>query len=298
MRSIIKIIKAICNSIDKEERENYRFVPPGHYYSPIPSLDEIKQNEEKIFEKSSKNIPGVDLNEEAQLNLLIEFTKFYNELPFTPQKQDNLRYYFDNPAYSYSDGIFLYCMIRYIKPKKIIEIGSGYSTCLMLDVNELYFNDKIKIISIEPYPDTLFSLIKSEDKKKIKLYQKKLQDIELELFKELDKNDILFIDSTHVSKIYSDVNRIFFEVLPSLAKGVYIHFHDIFFPFEYPKEWIYEGRAWNEAYILRAFLQFNKNFEVVIMNSFIYQFYKNLLKEKMPLCLKNQGASIWIKKIK
>src|SRR5690606_17050723 len=109
-------------------------------------------------------------------------------------------------------------------------------------------------------------------------------------------NDILFIDSTHVSKINSDVNYIFFEILPRLASGVYIHFHDIFFPFEYPKAWVYEGRAWNEAYILRAFLQYNNAFSVVLMNTFMDQFHKSFFREHMPLCLINPGGSIWIRK--
>ncbi len=296
----IKFIYKVLNdkNVSNDNFKSYKFVPPGHFYSPIPSIEEIKQDEKKIFGKVSKNIPGINLNESNQLTLIKNFINYYKELPFSSKKQNNLRYYFDNPAYSYSDGIFLYCMIRDIKPKRIIEIGSGYSTCLMVDTNELFFKNKIEITCIEPYPELLFSLLKPDDKNFLKIYSKKIQEIELNEFKKLKENDILFIDSTHVSKINSDVNRIFFEILPSLNKGVYIHFHDIFFPFEYPKEWIYEGRAWNEAYILRAFLQFNENFKVVIMNSFLYQFHKELLEQKMPLCLKNPGGSIWIKKIK
>ena len=131
-------------------------------------------------------------------------------------------------------------------------MGSGYSSCVILDTNELFFNNNISCIFIEPYPQLQESLLKENDKDKIEIIPKRLQDVEVSKFSSLSSGDILFVDSTHVSKVDSDVNYIFFEILPSLTNGVYIHFHDIFYPFEYPKEWIYEGRAWNENYILRA----------------------------------------------
>jgi hypothetical protein len=124
----------------------------------------------------------------------------------------------------------------------------------------------------------------------------RIQDVSLKEFDALEENDILFIDSTHISKINSDVNFILFEILPRLKPGVYIHFHDIFFPFEYPITWAYEGRAWNEAYLLRAFLQYNSEFRVVAMNSFLHKFHLEHLAIKMPLCTMNPGGSIWLRK--
>ena len=273
------------------------WVPPGHFYSPIPSLTEIQAKEEEIFSKNpERELPGINLNESAQLDLLSEFKKYYNELPFEAYKKENLRYFYENPAYLYSDAIFLHCMIRHAKPQKIIEVGSGYSSCVTLDTNELFFNNAISCTFIEPYPQLLLSLIKDSDKNRIEILQKRLQDVELSKFSALCAGDILFIDSTHVSKIGSDVNYIFFQILPYIKSGVYIHFHDVFYPFEYPKEWIYEGRAWNEAYMLRAFLQYNKDFEIVVFNTFLEFFYKEKFINEMPLCMKNTGGSIWIKK--
>lgn len=270
--------------------------PPGHFYSPIPDLKQIKKREEKIWSKIPESLKGIDLNVEEQLRLFDEFSAYYKELPFSDHRQINLRYYYMNDFYSYSDAICLYSMIRYLKPKRIIEVGSGYSSCVMLDTNELFSKNKIACTFIEPFPETFLSLIKESDKQVIELIPFNLQDVDIEIFPKLQPNDILFIDSTHVSKVDSDVNYIFFEILPALNKGVYIHFHDIFYPFEYPKEWIYDGRAWNEAYILRAFLQYNNCFQVVFFNTFLFYFYKELLQEKMPLCLKNPGGSIWIRK--
>ena len=296
LKSVIKrlpIIEEIISERDKLRRE-CGFVPPGHFYSPVPSLEEIQRDESKIFGSIPRNIPGLDLHESEQLKLLDDFVHYYESIPFRPQKVEGLRYYFENPAYSYSDAIFLHCMIRHLKPGRIIEVGSGFSSCVTLDTDELFFDSSIKTTFIDPYPDLLMSLIKENDKNKIRVIPQRLQDISLNEFEELEANDILFIDSTHISKINSDVNRIFFEILPSLAPGIYIHFHDIFFPFEYPKEWIYEGRAWNEIYMLRTFLQYNSGFRIVLMNTFMEHFHEPFFREKMPLCLKNPGGSIWI----
>jgi predicted O-methyltransferase YrrM len=277
------------------ERELYfKFVPPGHFYSPLPSLNDIQNMPSSQFRLS---ISGVELNLSEQIKLLNKFDVYYADLPFKDNKTDGLRYYFQNPSYSYFDAFFLYCMIRYAKPKNIIEVGSGYSSCVTLDTNELFFDNKINCSFIEPYPDLLKSLVKDSDKSVISIYETKLQDTPLDLFKELQNNDILFIDSSHVSKIGSDVNYIIHEILPILQKGVHIHFHDILYPFEYPKEWLLEGRAWNEQYILRAFLEFNTQFEIILFNAYLELIYREELEKKFPLIFKNGGGSIWIKRI-
>jgi len=272
------------------------FVPSGHFYSPIPSLDEIRRDEARIFGSWPSRIHGVDLHEQDQLALLHTLLSYYRELPFHSEKREGLRYYFDNPTYSYSDAILLYCMIRYLKPKRIIEVGSGFSSCVTLDTNELFFDGSISTTFVEPYPKVLMSLLKETDKSRIRIIPSRLQDVDSREFEALDANDILFIDSTHVSKINSDVNVLLFEILPRLRENVYVHFHDIAYPFEYPKVWIHEGRAWNEAYLLRAFLSFNNAFRVVLMNTFMEHFHEWFFQQNMPLCLKNPGGSIWIRK--
>jgi len=272
------------------------YVPTGHFYSPYPDIDHIRKNEKRIFKSMPLTIPGVELNTKKQLKVFEEFAKYYVDMPFKPKKQKGLRYWFDNEAYQYSDAICLYSMIRYLNPKKIIEVGSGYSSCAILDTNELFFNGSIDCTFIDPYPDLLLSLIKEEDKKRITLIPKNLQDVDLAVFESLSSGDILFIDSTHVSKVDSDVNYIFFEILPHLASGVHIHFHDVWYPFEYWPDFIYKGLSWNEAYFVRAFLQYNNAFEIVFFNEYLEKLYPKKFKDKMPLCMKNTGGSIWIKK--
>jgi len=277
-------------------KKDLRFAPPGHFYSPIPSLEEIRKAESRIFENVPRDVLGVDLRESKQLKLLEELVPYYADMPFQPQKIDGLRYYFENAAYSYSDAVLLHCMIRFLKPARIIEIGSGFSSCVILDTNELFFDGAIETAFIEPYPELLMSLIKEKDRSAIRTIRHRLQDVDLNQFAALAANDILFIDSTHVSKVDSDVNRVFFEILPQLATDVYVHFHDIFYPFEYPKEWVFEGRAWNEAYMLRTFLQYNSAFCVVLMNSFMQRYHEPFFRERMPLCLQNPGGSLWMRK--
>ena len=300
--TIIENLKTTISRIllrGKAKSKNNQFVtwaPPGHFYSTIPDLNEITAIEVKIW-GIPKGIKGVDLNSEAQLRLLNTLSEYYKDLPFDDLKKPNLRYYYKNGFFLYSDAIFLYSMIRHLKPKKIIEVGSGFSSMVTLDTNELFCDNTIDCTFIEPYPDNFLSLIKESDRERVKLVVSNLQEIDLGIFEKLEPNDILFIDSTHVAKIGSDVNYIFFEILPSLNKGVYIHFHDIFYPFQYPKEWVYEGRAWNEVYLLRAFLQYNTEFQIVIFNTYLHHAYKDILTERMPLCLKNPGGSIWIKKV-
>lgn len=281
-----------------ERKKSQGFVPPGHFYSPVPAFDDIKRDAARIFGTVPRTIPGIEFNEDLQLDLLREFVDFYQEIPFQAEKQEGLRYYFENPAYSYSDAILLHCMMRHLQPKRIIEVGSGFSSCMMLDTSEVFFDGGIETTFIEPYPELLLSLIKEADKGRIKIIPNRLQDVDLTEFDALEANDILFIDSTHVSKIDSDVNRILFEILPRLADGVHVHFHDIFFPFEYPSEWVFEGRAWNEAYILKAFLQFNQRFPIVLMNTFMSRYHEPFFQQHLPLCLKNTGGSIWLRKEK
>ena len=274
-----------------------RFATPGHFYSVLPDLEYVRKNGDKIYFEDKRKFLGIDLNDQKQLQYLDDFAVYYKDLPFEDEKKNNLRYFYNNSAFSYGDAIALYAMLRHLKPKNIIEIGSGYSSCVTLDTNELWFNNSINCTFIEPYPKLLLSLIKEEDRKRVKIFDGAVQDFNLGEYEKLKENDILFIDSSHVSKVGSDVNHLFFEVLPRLNTGVYVHIHDIHYPFEYKKEWLFEGRAWNEVFLLRAFLQFNNKFEIVFFNNYMSMFYKKELLEKMPLYAKGGGGSIWLKKI-
>lgn len=282
------------------ETQTGTWMPPGHFYSPITSPEEIKLKEAEIWKQPMPDrvIAGVELNEEEQMKLWGEFTGYYREQPWAATRQEGLRYFFENENYSYSDALFLYCMLRHLRPRRLIEVGSGYSSCVTLDTNELFFDNTIDCTFIEPHPALLFSLIKDEDRSRIKVMPGRVQDVSLDLFAQLEEGDVLFIDSTHVAKTASDVNHLFFNILPRLKSGVHIHFHDIFYPFVYPKEWEYEGRSWNETYLLRAFLQYNSDFRVYLYGGFLQYFHYDEFMKDMPLSMIRNAASLWIKKVR
>ena len=272
--------------------------PPGHYYSPIVSTEEVALHAEHLFNPALP-LPGIDLNTEEQIALLHQLKNNYFTVPYLKPDNKTFRYYFNNNTFEYADAIFLNLLIRHLKPKRIIEIGSGFSSAIMIDTNEIFFNHCIELTFVEPYPERLQSLMKKGDEKFLTLVQHNLQDVDILLFSQLEAGDILFVDSTHVTKTGSDVNRILFEILPILPKGVIIHFHDIFYPFEYPKEWVlgWSGFGWNEIYILRAFLTNNQEYKIILFNTYLEQLYEKWFQTNMPLCLKDKGGSLWLEKV-
>lgn len=298
-------IKGILNSLpyvshlNRELRKYKTWYPPGHYYNPLVDSKELETYADDLFDTKKKFIMGIDFREKEQLELLHELVPFYKEMPFPEKQTEGFRYYLGNGIFSYSDGIFLYMLMRAWKPKRIIEVGSGHSSAVMIDTNERFFNNSIKLTFIEPYPERLYSLLKDSDKSQNRIFEKPIQQVPYAEFEALESGDILFVDSSHVSKTGSDVNYIFFEVLPRLKKGVYIHFHDVFTPMEYPKSWVMKPNDWfgfNEIYILRAFLMYNPEFEIVLFNTYLEEHYEQWFKEHMPLCLENKGGSIWLRK--
>ena len=268
---------------------------PGSCSSPIVDTTDIRKREAEVFSINSKDIPGIDLNEKYQLILLKEFERYYPDIPFQNLK-NTARYYYDNGYYLHSDAIVLYSMIRRFRPKRIVEIGAGFSSAAMLDSLDSLGDYDTKLTLIEPFPDRLRSLLRSEDYDRCTILEQRLEDVDLSIVDQLGEHDILFVDSSHVCKIGSDVNRIILDILPRLHSKVLIHFHDVFFPFEYPKSWVLDWNAfgWNEDYFLRAFLMYNTSFEIVFFNTFLEQFHKERFMTTMPDCLKNPGGSLWI----
>lgn len=285
-----------ANILEHWEARKCPWVEPGHFYSPHPDLEELRKQESSIF-SYDKEILDINFRESEQLKILQALASLQPHITFPKKKSPGFRYYFDNPAYSYGDASVLHGMLRLIKPQRLIEVGCGYSSAMALDTNELCFQNSIKMTFIEPNPQLLYDLAKPEDKDRVTIIPSRLQDLSPEVFSQLENNDVLFIDSTHVSKVNSDVNFIFFEILPRLNAGAYIHFHDVFYPFEYPREFVYEGRAWQELYILRAFLQDNSRYEIVYFQDFLFRKHYQYFEKHLPLFLKNSGAQIWLRKV-
>lgn len=304
LRNSLESLGGILRSIKSSQSPFIKSYPPGHHYSPFPDIDEIITKWDSELKNKSRECLGIDLREAAQLELLNKLAVYYADLPFSGDPNPGLRYYFENGFFSHADAIVLFGILRHFRPRKVIEVGSGFSSAVMLDTNDMFLDSSTEFTFVEPFPDRLESLLDKKDKSSYPIIKEPLQGVSLNLFDALQENDILFIDSSHVVKPHSDVMRIFGEILPTLNPGVLIHFHDICWPFEYPKKWFLSGRAWNESYVLKAFLQYNKRFEILYFNSFMSYFHSDILEKKMPLCLCRPrdtmvigASSLWLRKI-
>jgi hypothetical protein len=269
---------------------------PAGLASPLPDLADVRARAETIFRKDLDVSASIDLRREAQLNLLAALVPFYRDFDWPERPAAGRRYHLDNPYFRHSDALVLYAMLRHLAPARVIEVGSGFSSALMLDTADRFLASKTSFIFVEPYPDRMLSLLRGTDEGRYRLIRSQVQDVPPATFQTLESGDVLFVDSSHVSKVGSDVNFLLFDVLPALAPGVVVHFHDIFWPFEYPQEWVLKGSACNEGYLLRAFLQYNTAFEIMLFNSYLGYSCPEFLREHVPLFLKDTGGSLWLRK--
>ncbi len=266
--------------------------PPGHFCSPLPSLEEVRSRSKQIFHAQDQLLE-IDTEADSQMELVRSLSRFAKEAMIPDHPDNDHRYYFENDWLAYGDGIVLHSILRFLQPSRIVEIGSGFSSALILDTNERDLGGSMRCTFIEPFPDRLSELLRDSDFERAEIITTPLQDVDLDLLCSLRANDVLFIDSSHVSKIGSDVNLLIFQVLPALQKGVFVHFHDIFYPFEYPESWVYQGRGWNEAYILRAYLQANRGYRIRLWNSYLARFLRTEVAAELPHWNHDPGGSLW-----
>lgn len=272
------------------------WVPPGHFYSPFPDLDDYGRRAAGLRDPD-RPVVGVDLHEDEQLALLDVLAGILADADLVeqPDPTGRRRYRLDNPAYAHGDGTVLHAMLRRLRPKRIIEVGSGHSSALILDTVERWLPGT-EVTFVEPFPALVEGLLHPGDERRVTILRAPVQDVDPEVFAALGAGDVLFVDSTHVAKAGSDVNHLFFEVLPRLPVGVWVHLHDVFFPFEYPEAWVREGRAWHEAYLLRAFLTFNPHFAVRWFQDMLWARHRAAL-ERLPWVATNPGANIWVERV-
>jgi len=282
------------------ERHGFH-VTPVHFYQPIPETQSLSE----ALWAGPRELVGINMNDDLQLDLLRKhFPRFRNEYEQFSTKPDGeqSRFYLNNRLFDGADALVAYCMVRQFQPRLIIEVGSGFSSLVLGEAAAK--NGTSALICIEPFPRDFvrngFPGLRS-------LIEKKVQDIDLEFFSQLESSDILFIDSSHTVKIGGDVNYLFLEILPRLKPGVIVHVHDIFLPFEYRRDWVMdEFRFWSEQYLLQAFLTFNSEFEVLMANRYLAHKYPEDLKaafpnlENLKAALPNSvrwgGGSFWMRR--
>jgi hypothetical protein len=272
--------------------------PPGHFYSTVPNLHELERHADQLWTPDmGREVPGVDLRQKSQYERFERIASFSRELQVHPNRTDPYRYFSDNVSYGIGDALTLHGMLRDIRPAHMIEIGSGHSSAMTLDTVEFFLDGKTELTFIEPYPELLESLLKPGDLDRISIVTKDLQDVPLATFDALGDGDVLFIDSTHVLRTGSDVVYLYNRLLPILNEGVYVHIHDIFRGFEYPKPWVMEGRAWGEDYIVQAFLSLNQDFEILLFNDWLGAFHRDLIEAHLPAMLANPGGAMWLRRV-
>jgi len=269
--------------------------PPGHYYSPIPDLIDIRRRHAELFEELPPSLPGIDLNPEGQLELLPRLAPFMEDLPFSDDPVQGLRYRFDNEFFGRSDGLVLYGLLRLYRPRTYVEIGSGWSSALVLDTRDLFLNDEVSCIFVEPEPERLDSLLREGDEGATRIYRQPVQEVWRDVLAEIGEGDFLFIDSSHVGKIGSDVLVELLEMLPRLPPGVHVQLHDIFYPFRYPPSWVYDGRYWNEAYLLQGLLTDNARLSITWWNHYLFALHPEPVAAVLPGWGHGAGGSIWLR---
>jgi hypothetical protein len=276
------------------------FVPAGHFYSPIVDAKAVASERERLW-PAQPVVAGIDWNDAGHRQLLTEvFPRFLPWYDYPEKLQDEpglVDFYTRNPQFSWMDARALFALLHAWRPRRIIEVGSGYSSLLIADVNRRWFESGMHVTCIEPYPRTF---LKNRIDGLSRLIEGKVQGVPLGEFASLAAGDILFIDSSHVSKTGSDVNRLYFDVLPALAPGVHIHIHDIFLPHEYPQPWVIdENRSWNEQYLVRALLIYSSGFRVEFGCAYAFHTFPDLVIKALahPKGHGYGGGSLWLTKI-
>lgn len=262
-----------------------------HYYEPLFNPKHLKKSLRK-----DRELPGLNFNDSEQLQILNKFN-YNEELKKIPiEKTDLLEFYYRNPSIGPGDSECLYNMIRLFKPRKLVEIGSGHSTLMAINAtrqnnkeNQDYFCEHV---CIEPYEmDWL-------EKLELKVIRERVENIDKRFFSNLEANDILFIDSSHIIRPQGDVLFEYLEILPILKQGVLVHIHDIFTPKDYLDEWILEDiKLWNEQYLLEAFMTFNSEYRIIGALNYLKHNYCKELSAKCPILaneLDEEPCSFWL----
>ena len=277
------------------------FFYPGHFYSPIPDPIFVDENATFLFRTNVELLPGIDDNWAGQMDLLRQLLLYPRDYQsvFSCAEADaaGVRFYSDNTFFKEFDAFIYYGFLRHFRPRQIVEVGSGYTSALALDTCEKFCQPFPKFVFVEPFPDRLHRLIKQRDCANVSILEKPVQQVDRTVFQTLGAGDFLIIDSSHVSKIGSDVNFLLLDILPQLASGVIIHIHDVFWPFEYPKAWLDEGRSWNEAYLLRGMLANSQRYRILFFNSQVAARRPELLEQLPAWAKPGQAQSIWLEVI-
>lgn len=266
------------------------YARPGHFYSPVASGDDAARAEAQ--RKTMCEMWGISLRPDEQVELARELAGSWKDSPRIWR-----RYFPENNMFGLADSSLYMSILRRYRPSRIVEVGSGFSSALALDMRDAELHD-LEFTFIEPYPSRLLGLLTQTDRARSELIQRPVQDVDPSVFESLQAGDILFIDSSHVGKAGSDVNWLLFNILPRLAHGVLVHLHDIFYPFEYSTAWLHERRSWNECYLIRAFLTHNDVFSITLFASWLWSEHPEIIDQHLPRARTEMPGSLWLTRVR
>jgi len=273
--------------------------PLGHFYSPVPDTLTLAADPARgrVWPATPRQTPGLDWRDDEQVRLVRDVFACQPQLTFPAGPTgDPTQYHGANEFFSRLDAWALQAMLRWLRPARFIEVGSGWSSLVAAQVNREHLDGAMDLTCIEPYPaDYLLPGVPGLSR----LVDAPVQDVALETFLELGDGDVLFIDSSHVMKTGSDVQYLYHEVLPRLQAGVVVHVHDIFLPWDYPVDWVLAGRGWNEQYVLQSFLAFNDAFEILLGIGWMAHHHPDALAEAIPgypATTRDGGGSFWMRR--
>lgn len=264
----------------------------NHYYEP-----QFDHRNPKPDFCQDRNLHGIDWNIPGQLQMLESFTYSQELLGLPNAKQSSLDFHLNNVAFESGDAEYWYQIIRAIKPRRICEVGSGNSTLMAVKaIKKNHEEDPsytCEHVCIEPYEMPWL------EEAGISVNRTKVEEVDISFFSQLQENDILFIDSSHMIRPQGDVLFEYLELLPSLNKGVIVHVHDIFSPKNYPKEWLTdEVRFWNEQYLFEAFLSHNSAWRIIGALNYLHHNHYEQLKMIAPfLSPEREPGSFYIQRI-
>lgn len=270
---------------------------PGHFYSPITDPAELRRRyRDPQMGTTPHSLPGIQINHAGQVRLWHEWQPSLAAARRLLSGDRPRRYQAPAASFGIGDATIYTAMLHHLRPERLIEVGSGASSAVALDACEA-FGCHPRCTFIEPFPAYLRSLLRPTDMDTVEIIASGVQDVPPEFFDSLQANDVLFLDTTHIVKTGSDVVYELFEVLPRLRPGVIVHFHDAFWPFEYPVEWVMRRNySWNELYMLRAFLMGNHDWEIVLFNDYFAKIARDLIERDAPEVLANPGGGLWLRR--
>ena len=251
----------------------------NHYNEPL-----FDDSQLKISLSEKRELPGINFKMEEQLELLKSLIYKEDFIAFVESEANRTTpdsFQIDNGSYESGDSDFLFQFIRHTKPKKVVEIGSGWSTKVArkaLEINKEMGCFESRHICIEPYMQPWLEQFKG-----IELIREKIEECDFDFVEELGPGDLLFIDSSHIIRPQGDIVMEYLNIIPKLKKGVYVHVHDIFTPYDYPDEVIRENVLfWNEQYILEATLGNQSRYKVIASLNLLKNEFFDELKEVCP----------------